>query len=45
MRTMCELRMLEVMSSNDEDGEHNVLILFLDVVAQSSSGMRVEGFS
>ena len=44
--------MLEVMSSEDEDGlfssdeegEHNVLRPSLDVVAQSSSGMLVESY-
>ena len=34
--------MLEVLSSDDEEDEHNVLNLFLDVVAQSGSGVLVE---
>ena len=32
------------MGSNGEEGEHNALNLFLDVVAQSSSGMLVGSF-
>ena len=43
---------LEVMSSEDDDdlffpdeeGEHNVMNLFLEVVGQTSSGMRVASF-
>ena len=31
-------------SSDDEEGEHNVSNLFLDVVGQISSGMLVGGF-
>ena len=50
---MCQRSMLEVMSSDDEDdvissdheeGEHNVLNVFLDVVAQDSSGTLVGSF-
>ena len=52
LRIMCQQSMLEVMSSDDEDdsfssdeeGEHNVLKLFLEVVEQSRSGMLVESF-
>ena len=29
---------------DDEEGDHNVLNLFLDVVGQSGSGMPVESF-
>ena len=43
-RNMCELRMLHIISSDDEEGEHNVLNLFLDVVKRSSPGMQVERF-
>ena len=41
---MCQQSMLEVMSSDDEEVEHNVLNLFVDVVEQSSSGTQVESF-
>ena len=40
----CKLRMLEVMFSNDEDGEQSVGNLFLVVVEQSSSGTLVASF-
>ena len=36
--------MLEVMFSNDEDGEQSVGNLFLEVVEQSRSGMLVASF-
>ena len=41
---MCEIRVLEIMSSDDDDeeGEHKVLNLFLEVVEQSSMGMLVK---
>ena len=36
--------MLDIISFDDEEGEHNVLNLFLDVVGQSSLGMLVGCF-
>ena len=36
--------MLEVMSSDNEEGKHNVLNLFLDVVGTSCWSMLVESF-
>ena len=50
---MSQQRMLEVMSSEDEDdlfssdekGEHDVLYLFVEVVGQSSPGTLVERVS
>ena len=41
-RTMCELRMLDIISSDDEEGKQNVLNLFLDIVEHSSLGKLVE---
>ena len=39
---MCQQSMQKVVSSDDEEGEHNVLNLFLDVVSPNSSGVLVE---
>ena len=36
--------MFDIISSNDEEGEHNVLNVVLEVVEQSTSGMPVEIF-
>ena len=44
---MCDLRMLEVMSSgtsSDEENEHNVGNLSLEVVGQGWSGTLLDGF-
>ena len=45
---MCELRMMEVMSSGKsadvENEEHNVVNLSLEVVAQGRSGMLIDCF-
>ena len=43
-RTMCELGILDIISFDDEEGEPNVLNVFLDVVGQSKADMLVESF-